>query len=156
AVFVDFSSRPPVVGLAANALHLGNYRRVYKRTEAEVTDHAGVDPLADYLETYRRLNATAVVLKARDLTSTFGFKISNEDVASFCDVLCDRYVGYACVDPNRCVVALRESETDVRDPGLRGLNIQCFEHKVNIDDRRLYPLYAKCAELDVPVNIHCG
>lgn len=155
-MFVDFSSRPPVVGLAANALHLGNYRRVYKRTEAEVTDHAGVDPLADYLETYRRLNATAVVLKARDLTSTFGFKISNEDVASFCDEHGDRYVGFAGVDPHRGVEALREFETAVRDLGLRGLNIQCFEHKVNIDDHRLYPLYAKCVELDVPVNIHCG
>lgn len=155
-MFIDFSSRPPTAEFAGNAPHLGNYRRIYKRTETKVKETAASDSLAEYLRTYERLNATAVVLKARDLTSTFGFKISNEDVASFCKNHDERFIGFAGVDPHRGAEAISEFETAVRELGLRGLNIQCFEHKLDIDDQKLYPLYAKCVELDVPVNIHCG
>ncbi len=155
-MFVDFSSRPPVPEMAGHAEHLANYRRVYQRTEREVKAKASDDPLQAYLDTYKRLKATAVVLKARDLTSTFGFKIANEDVARFCATHGSRYIGFAGVDPHRGPDAVREFEAAVRDLGLCGLNLQCFEHRLAIDDPLLFPLYAKCVELGVPVNIHCG
>ena len=155
-MLVDFSSRPPTTPFAGNAPHLSNYRRVYRRTEENVKNHASEDPLADYLGTYERLNATAVVIKARDASSTFGFRIPNEVVADFCRTHADRYLGFASVDPHRGEDAIREFEAAIRELELRGLNIQCFEHQLNIDDARLYPFYAKCVELDVPVNIHCG
>lgn len=155
-MFVDFSSRPPVPEMAGHAEHLANYRRVYQRTEREVKAKASDDPLQAYLDTYERLKATAVVLKARDLTSTFGFKIANEDVARFCATHGSRYIGFAGVDPHRGPDAVREFEAAVRDLGLCGLNLQCFEHRLAIDDPLLFPLYAKCVELGVPVNIHCG
>lgn len=57
----------------------------------------------------------------------------------------------------RITVVRRQRRSDgTVSLGARGLNIQCFEHKLDIDDQKLYPLYAKCVELDVPVNIHCG
>ncbi|WP_342723807.1 amidohydrolase family protein [Bradyrhizobium sp. B097] len=52
--------------------------------------------------------------------------------------------------------AVRELERAVKELGLRGLNLQCFEHRLPINDKLMYPLYAKCVELDIPVNIHCG
>ncbi|MGF6770138.1 putative TIM-barrel fold metal-dependent hydrolase [Paraburkholderia sp. GAS199] len=156
-MFVDFSSRPPSLQLDGPASHLSNYRRVYEGTERQVT-HGGVseDPLAAYLATYERLNARHVVLKARDLRSTFGVRISNEDVAAFCRQHGERYIGFAGVDPHRGELAVEELETAVRELGLRGLNVQGFEHKLAIDDPLLFPLYRKCVELNVPVNIHCG
>ncbi|RYF42848.1 MAG: amidohydrolase [Comamonadaceae bacterium] len=155
-MFVDFSSRPPAPGFAGHAAHLSNYRRVYQNTEAQVKAADAPDPLQDYLDTYERLGATAVVLKARDLSSTFGFKIANEDVAAFCKTHGPRYIGFAGVDPHRGQAAVDEFEMAVRELGLQGLNIQGFEHGVAIDDPLLHPLYKKCVELDVPVNIHCG
>jgi uncharacterized protein len=156
-MFTDFSSRPPTPELDGHAPHLSNYRRVYRNTEGAVERAAeGRDALAAYLDTYERLNARTVVLKARDVRSTFGFRIANEDVAAFCRSHGERYLGFAGVDPHRGMEAVRELEAAVRDLGLRGLNIQGFEHQVEIDDRVLYPLYAKCVELDIPVNVHCG
>ncbi|TCG09614.1 amidohydrolase [Paraburkholderia steynii] len=155
-MFVDFSSRPPSLQFDGPASHLANYRRVYEGTERQVTDSDGIDPVADYLATYERLNARHVVLKARDLGSTFGVKISNEDVAAFCRTHGDRYIGFAGVDPHKGDAAVVEFEAAVRDLGLRGLNVQGFEHKLPIDDPLLFPLYRKCVELNVPVNIHCG
>ncbi|WP_245753263.1 amidohydrolase family protein [Paraburkholderia sartisoli] len=94
---------------------------MYEGTERQVADSGGGDPLADYLATYERLNARHVVLKARDLTSTFGVKISNADVATFCRAHGERYIGFAGVDPHKGDAAVAEFETAVRELGLRGV-----------------------------------
>lgn len=154
-MFIDFSSRPPGDAFQGNAPHLANYRRVYGNTEQAVKAQGGAS-LAHYLQTYEDLGARAVVIKARDVRSTFGFRIANEDVAVFCRTHGERYIGFAGVDPHLGRQAVDALEHAVRELGLRGLNIQGFEHQLNIDDRRLYPLYDKCVALGIPVNIHCG
>jgi uncharacterized protein len=155
--FIDFSSRPPLAEFTLPSPgHLSNYRRVYASSEALVSKEIGPEALREYLANYERLGSELVVLKARDLSSTFGVKIANEDVAAFCRAHPGRFVGFAGVDPHKGMAAVRELEHAVRDLGLCGLNIQGFEHRLPINDKLLYPLYAKCVELDIPVNIHCG
>lgn len=149
--FIDYSSKPPIPEIsAAGATHLQNYNRVYRN------DAAAAPSLEQYLATYEGLNAQHVVIKARDVETTFGVKLRNEDVAAFCRQHGPRYIGFAGVDPHKGMKAVRELEVAVRELGLRGLNLQCFEHKLPINDKLMYPLYAKCIELDIPVNIHCG
>lgn len=156
---IDYGSSPPVPAFRPpQREHLANYRRVYGASEAAVGEAQArsADPLADWLADYERLGAEHVVIKARDLETTFGLKIRNEDVAAFCAEHGPRYIGFAGVDPHKGMHAVRELEHAVRELGLRGLNLQCFENKLRINDAKLYPLYAKCIELDVPVNIHAS
>lgn len=148
---IDFNSRPPIPAFQPNAAHLRNYRRVYQASEAEVQGG-----LADYLAAYERLGAERVVVKAKDVETTFGLKASNEAIAQFCAAHVPRFIGWAGVDPNKGDAAVRELRHAVRELGLRGLNLQCFEHRLAINDPKMYPLYQACVELDVPVNIHCG
>lgn len=153
--FIDYGSTPP--NLRINAPHLSNYRRVYSKSEKAVAPAVDAEQsVQDYLSTYERLGASHVIIKARDLETTFGVKLSNEDVAEFCNKHGPRYIGFAGVDPHKGMEAIRELEHVVKNLGLRGLNLQCFEHKLKINDSKLFPLYAKCIELDIPVNIHCG
>jgi len=155
---IDFGSTPPTPEFnPISRTHLANYRRVYRASE----DRARIegDPkeaLRSYLAAYDEIGASKVVIKARDVETTFGVKIRNEDVAAFCRDHAPRFIGFAGVDPHKGMAALRELERAVNELGLRGLNIQCFESKVAINDAKLYPLYAKCIELDIPVNIHVG
>lgn len=153
---IDFNSRPPIPAFTPKASHLSNYRRVYRQSEAAVELDRGEDALAAYLAAYDRIGAERVVIKAKDVETTFGVRSRNEDVAAFCAEHGPRYVGYAGVDPNKGMTAVREFEFAVRELGMRGLNIQGFEHRLPINDKRLYPLYAKCVELGVPVNIHAS
>jgi hypothetical protein len=156
-MFIDYGSRPPLPAFAKTGAHLANYRRVYESSESSVANRdVGPEALAAWLAEYDRLGATHVVVKARDLETTFGFRVTNEDVADFCAQHGPRYIGFAGVDPHKGMTAIRELDHAVRVLGLRGLNLQCFEHRLAIDDARLYPLYAKCIELDVPVNTHTG
>lgn len=155
-MIIDFASRPPLPQFNPPAPHLGNYRRVYEASETITGRDIADAALAGYLKTYDDLRAERVVLKARDLETTFRFKISNDDVAAFCRSHGPRYIGFAGVDPHKGGESVRELERAVRELGLIGLNVQCFEHKLRADDRLLYPLYEKCVELGIPANIHSG
>lgn len=153
-MIIDYGSRPPVPEFTqSNSSHLQRYRSVYAASE-RAAEESGTDSFAEFLTAYDNVGAQHIVVKARDLETTFGWRISNEDVARFCRKNGPRFIGFAGVDPHKGMAAVREFETAVREMGLRGLNLQCFEHKLAINDKRLYPLYAKCVELDVPVNIH--
>jgi uncharacterized protein len=155
---IDFGSTPPTPEFnPASRTHLANYRRVYRASE----DRARVDAdpkeaLKSYLAAYDEVGASKIVIKARDVETTFGLKIRNEDVAAFCRDHAPRFIGFGGVDPHKGMAALSELEMAVNELGLVGLNIQCFESKLAINDPKLYPLYAKCIELDIPVNIHVG
>ncbi|MDF1748321.1 MAG: amidohydrolase family protein [Alphaproteobacteria bacterium] len=155
-MIIDFSSRPPLPDFNPQAGHLQNYRRVYRKSESQVDRDVGDKAFEDYMAMYDAMDAHRVVLKARDLETTFGFKISNETVADLCRRYPDRFIGFAGVDPHKGDAALDELEHAVRDLGLLGLNVQCFEHRLPINDPKLMRLYEKCVELDIPVNIHCG
>lgn len=155
--FIDFNSKPPTPGFAPTGPHLDNYRRVYQASErAADEERSATRSVPAYLAMYEALNARHVVIKARDVETTFGFRVRNEHVAEFCREHGPKFIGFAGVDPHKGIVALRELEFAVKELGLRGLNLQCFEHKLRINDARMYPLYAKCIELDIPVNIHCS
>lgn len=157
-MFIDYGSKPPTAAFnPPQTGHLANYRRVYAGSESRVDKPADeATALAAYLATYERLGAKHVVVKARDNQTTFGLKVPNEVAAEFCRAHGPRFIGFAGVDPHKGMAAVRELEFAVRELGLRGLNLQCFELKLAINDKRMYPLYAKCVELDIPVNIHCG
>jgi len=166
-MLIDYASRPPLPQFNPAAPHLANYRRVYRASESAVSNERPADAgpsaatdadaaLTEYLRAYDDLDARAVVIKAKDVESTFGVKVSNEDVAAFCRAHGPRFIGFAGVDPHKGKAALDELEHAVRKLGLRGLNIQGFEHRMAIDDARLSPLYEQCVALRIPVNIHAG
>jgi predicted TIM-barrel fold metal-dependent hydrolase len=155
-MLIDFSSRPPAPGFNPPAPHLQNYRRVYAASERRSAESSAAADVEAYLATYEALGARHVVLKARDVETTFGFRIANETVADFCRAHGPRYIGFAGVDPHKGKAAVDEFDHAVRNLGLRGLNLQCFELKLRPNDPLLNPLYEKALELDVPVNIHCG
>ena len=155
-MWIDFSSRPPLPEFNPPAPHLGNYRRVYQGSEREAAATSATQELDAYLNMYEELDARHVLLEARDLTSMFDFKISNETVAAFCQEHGPRFLGFAGVDPHKGAEAIAEFEHAVTVLGLRGLNLQCFELKLCPNDPILFPLYEKAIDLKVPVNIHCG
>ena len=70
----------------------------------------------------------------------------------------DRFVGSFNVDPNRGMECVRELEAAVKELGVR--SAQAFPAgllpQVPINDKKFYPLYAKCVELDIPIFVNAG
>ena len=65
-------------------------------------------------------------------------------------------VGLASVDLARPLDAVRELRRRVKDDGFVGLRLLPWLWQLPPDDRRYYPLYAECCELDVPFCLQVG
>src|SRR3954470_7731773 len=105
---------------------------------------------------YQRLQMMAVVFDI-DATSTDNSPgVGNDYVAEeqrrFPDVL----IGWASVDPWQGQKAIQELERAVTDLGLRGLKLHPITQAFYPDDQRFYPLWAKAADLGIPVIFHTG
>lgn len=67
-----------------------------------------------------------------------------------------RFIGAAGYNPFRIDDSLRRIETFVRDHGFKYVYFHPITFGVAPNDRRCYPLYAKCAELGIPVGLQVG
>jgi uncharacterized protein len=83
--------------------------------------------------------------------SPSGPMISNDDVAARCEQHPDRFIGVASVDLTRPMAAVAELRRCVEDHGFRALRVLPWLWGLPPDDRRYYPLYATCCELDSSV-----
>ncbi|WP_322864785.1 amidohydrolase family protein (plasmid) [Aquicoccus sp. G2-2] len=65
-----------------------------------------------------------------------------------------RFITFAALDPMDMMRASRELERMVKEDGVGGLRVSSLYNLLPCSDRRYYPLYAKCVELDVPVRVY--
>ncbi|MBV8693843.1 MAG: amidohydrolase [Actinobacteria bacterium] len=70
----------------------------------------------------------------------------------------DRFIASCSVDPNLGMEAVRQIERLHREFGIRAVSLApaMMNPQVPIDDKRAYPVYAKCVELDLAVFITVG
>lgn len=88
--------------------------------------------------------------------SPTGPLISNDEVAAFVKQYPDRLVGVASADLYRPMEAVRELRRCVRELGFKALRIVPWLWNLPPTDRRYYPLYAECVELDIPFCCQVG
>lgn len=82
--------------------------------------------------------------------------ISNDEVAVVVANHPGRLLGIASVDLARPMEAVRELRRCVRELGFRGLRVLPWLWNLPPDDRRYYPLYAECVELEIPFCLQVG
>lgn len=79
-----------------------------------------------------------------------------EDVLQYTQKYPDRFVGLAGYNPFRIKESLREIEIAVKEYGFKGVYVHIYGFDIPLNDAKMYPLYAKCVELDVPVSMQVG
>lgn len=123
--------------------------RYFKTSLREVTD----DTTA---ELYRRLDVQAVIFMI-DFETASGFPYpGNARIAEAVRAHPDVFTGFASVDPWKGQAAVREIERSVRELGLRGLKLHPGLQNFTPNEPQFGPLYAKCAQLRIPIIIHTG
>jgi len=111
--------------------------------------------LEDFIHFLEGAGVIRAILYHFDEETTSGYRgPSNDFFAELVQKAPGRLMAYAAADPHKGPEAVRELERSVKDLGLHGLAVRPFMHKIRADDPRYFPLYAKCAELDVPVWVH--
>lgn len=67
----------------------------------------------------------------------------------------DRFIPWARISPKAGMAGVRQLESYVKEQGLKGLEVSCFREKMRANDKKYYPLYAKCVELGIPARVYC-
>jgi predicted TIM-barrel fold metal-dependent hydrolase len=81
---------------------------------------------------------------------------SMEQVAQYTTRYPDRFVGLAGHNPFRIKESLDEIEHAVQGYGFKGVYVHIYGFDIPLHDRKMYPLFARCAELDIPVSMQVG
>ena len=115
--------------------------------------------IADYLAKMDRAGvdrSLLVAVRAGDLRMRGSFEIAYERVAVVCGAHPARFSGLAGVDPFRGMAGVYELQHAVEELGFVGAHLYPHWFGLPPNDRRYYPYYAKCCELDVPIMMQVG
>jgi len=82
-----------------------------------------------------------------------GVSVPNDYVAEYAQLFPEKIVGFSSVDPLDPGARL-ELERSYYELGLKGLKLGPIYQNVHPHDRRFYPLYQRCAELNMPIVFH--
>ncbi|MGI9485924.1 MAG: amidohydrolase family protein [Geminicoccaceae bacterium] len=107
-------------------------------------DRAGID------------RSLLIAVRAGDLKIKGSFEITYDRVAGVCANWPDRFSGLAGVDPFRGMQGIYDLEYAVKELGFVGAHLYPHWFGLPPNDRRYYPYYSKCCELDIPIMMQVG
>jgi hypothetical protein len=129
------TERPAGYGMA-------NYGRIFRsRREGDDNPKIAMDAFVD------RLNTLGI-------ERAVPFGVSNDEIADLLHTYPDRFLGLARISCLKGMSGVRELEHRVRQEGFHALGVSALVDCLPASDRRYYPLYAKAAELGIPVRIY--
>ncbi|MDA1279956.1 MAG: amidohydrolase family protein [Chloroflexi bacterium] len=114
------------------------------------------DDVEQMVETYREIDAMAVIFSVDAETETGDLPDPNDYVARTVSDYPDVFTGFCTVDPRKGRAAVDELERSVADLRLRGLKLHPIHQGFFPDDPAFTPLFSKAEELGVPVLMHSG
>ena len=155
-MIIDFCVTPPVKevlsGFKNIPKHLEGYSRLYGG-KIEELDQLAKLTIDDFFSLLDHAGIDIAVIFGEDMETTYNRKIPNEIVLDLVQKYPDRFRGFAGADPHKGKKAVREIVKMVGE-GLSGVMVAPWEHNLFTDDKKYFPIYEKCIELDIPIWIH--
>ena len=97
-----------------------------------------------------------IATRAGDLRVRGSFEVPDEMIADACRRYPNRFSGLAGVDPTRGMQGLRELEHAVVELGFVGAHFYPHWFAMPPNAPQIYPYYAKCCELGIPIMMQVG
>jgi predicted TIM-barrel fold metal-dependent hydrolase len=115
-----------------------------------------VDAFLDKMDRAGIEHAFLIAVKAGSAMQEIHRRVDYEKVAEICRAHPTRFSGLAGVDPTEGMRGIRELEFGVRELGFVGAHLYPHWFEMAPDHARYYPIYSKCCELDVPIQMQVG
>jgi predicted TIM-barrel fold metal-dependent hydrolase len=116
-------------------------------------------PVSDYLRRMDRAGierSLLIAVRAGDPNVAGSFELPYERVHRVCERYPDRFSGLAGVDPTRGIAQLKDLDYAVKELGFVGAHLYPHWFGLAPDHARYYPIYARCAELGIPIMMQIG
>lgn len=150
---IDFRFRPNVAGTVQGMIThpvFGEFHAMAKYPERAYSQT--IEEIISDMDTY---NVVKGVITSRDAETTYGLASGNAGVIPYLEQYPDRFIGMAGLDPHKPDV-LNELNTMVEKHHFKGAATDPYLAKIPADDKKFYPIYARCVELDIPIVITTG
>lgn len=122
---------------------MANYARIFRSRAG------GADPRPT-----TELDGFVKMLDQASIVRSVPFGASNDEVADLLRMYPDKFIGLARISGLAPMKGVRELEVRVREQHFHALGVSALVDGIPASDRRYYPLYAKAAELDIPVRVY--
>ena len=107
--------------------------------------------------TYKDAGIDRAVIVNMVSYNEWGRALPNDYLAQYTEKYPDLFIPFAGVDPHMGAPALREIERSVKELGCKGLKFHPAYQAFSPDNVDLmWPIYAKCVELDIAILVHTG
>lgn len=154
---IDVSVRPMPTEIAQRYNKLPEYRHIFDNIFGRPGLLERGVSLEDMVAEMDAANVRQIMVSGADSRRVNGLLVENEWVADLARRLPGRVIAGVGIDPLRPIMeVLREIESLVRDHGFAFLKLFPYSVDLQPHDRRFYPIYAKCCELDIPVWTQVG
>lgn len=154
---IDFRLRPPTKGFLETKIytHPENRNAYTRKLGWPAVASANTQSMPELLSEMHAAGIDKGVAVGRT-TSTLG-SVANADVAAAVSAAPDRFIGIGSAATDDRHLAFQMID-EVIALGLRAVNLEPGVSTVPMraDDRRLYPIYAKCEDAGLPVVIMAG
>jgi len=151
---IDMRLRPPLKSWVSTAQFTEGTAYYPTRHGFPRPKSVNTQAMQDLLDEMDEASITWGVIMGRQSAPPHG-AVPNDEITKAIDEHPQRFVGFAGIDLRQIERGVVEIERTSKIKGYVGASIEpgaTFE-AMYADDRRLYPLYEKCQELDVPMSI---
>jgi predicted TIM-barrel fold metal-dependent hydrolase len=121
-----------------------------------ILDGLSIDAFIEKMDRAGIEHAFLIAVKAGPDYHPLSFRLQPEFVADLVAKRPDRFSGLIGVDPTEGMKGVRELEYAVKELGFVGAHLYPHWFEMAPDHAKYYPLYAKCCELDVPIQMQVG
>lgn len=132
-----------------------DFKRQVRMPEA-IRDGVSIDDYLKMMDQAGIERSLLIAVRAGDLNVRGSFEVPYEMIAEICNRYPDRFSGLAGIDQTRGMQGLRDLEVAVRDYGFVGAHWYPHWFGCPPDAPQIYPYYAKCCELDIPIMMQVG
>lgn len=124
--------------------------------EQQISDGVPVEKMLEMMDRAGIEKAFLIATRAGPVGHPSCYRIPYELVAETCAQAPDRLYGLAGIDPLDGMKGVRELERAVGELGFIGAHFYPHWFEIPPDHAKVYPFYAKCVELDVPIQMQVG
>ena len=77
-----------------------------------------------------------------------------EHTASLAQKYKGKFIPWIRISPHEGMAGVRKLEVAVKELGIKGFEASPFREKIYVNDKKYYPFFAKCVELNIPMRSH--
>lgn len=158
-MIIDFRVRPPF-GSYLNAImyrDLPRSERFSQKMGMYQPDSVKNKSMELLLQEMEEAGITRAVIPGRKTNPNFGV-VDNEDIKNIIKLYPNKFIGMAGIDPLEGEGAIEEIEKYVVNGDFKGIVMEpgVLSSPMYADDKRIYPIYEKCQNEQIPVVLMNG